>query len=91
MNQDRDDGSDEGGLPEGGTRAYSAAMEAVVAIPIAMGLGWWADTKLGTSPWLLFLGLGFGFAAFVRRLVRMRKLVEQQARAASDDDDHRDD
>ena len=25
--------------------------------------GWWADGRLGTDPWLLFLGLGLGFGA----------------------------
>ncbi|MDJ0789956.1 MAG: AtpZ/AtpI family protein [Myxococcota bacterium] len=60
-------------------------MEAVFAIPIAMGIGWWADSKLDTSPWLLLTGLGFGFAAFVIRIVKMRQLVE----AASEE--HRDD
>ena len=64
------------------TRAYEAAMEAVLAIPIAMGLGWWADRKLGSAPFGLLIGLLFGFATFVVRLVRMRGMVEAEAAAA---------
>jgi F0F1-type ATP synthase assembly protein I len=35
-------------------------------------LGWWLDAKLGTSPWLLlvgiFLGASGGFYSLVRRV-----------------------
>jgi ATP synthase protein I len=37
----------------------------VLAIAIGVGGGLWLDGKLGTSPWLLFLGLALGFAAGV--------------------------
>ncbi len=60
-------------------RAYQAAMEAVFAIPISGGLGYLADAKWETGPLGLFIGLAFGFAAFVLRLWKMRSLV-----AASD-------
>jgi F0F1-type ATP synthase assembly protein I len=63
-------------------------MEAVFAIPIAIGIGWWADTKLGSSPIGLFLGVGFGFAAFILRLVRMRGMVEAEAARAERDPDN---
>ena len=62
---------------ERGAKAYSAAMEAVIGLLAAILLGWWLDTKLGTAPWLLFLGLAFGFATSVRRILRMRQLVEE--------------
>ena len=67
------------GTPEEGRRrakAYQTAMEAVFAIPIAMGLGWWADGKLGSEPWGLLVGLGFGFATFIFRISRLRGMVE---------------
>ncbi len=80
-----DDGKGQG-LSKRDTRAYQSAMEAVFAIPIAMGIGWWADSKLGTSPWLLILGLVLGFTTFVRRLVRMRGLVEEASREHGDDE-----
>ena len=83
-----DDGKGQG-LSKRDTRAYQSAMEAVFAIPIAMGIGWWADSKLGTSPWLLILGLVLGFATFVRRLVRMRELVEEASSEHDDDEPER--
>jgi F0F1-type ATP synthase assembly protein I len=68
------------GTPEAGRRrakAYQTAMEAVFAIPIAMGIGWWVDRKLGSEPWGLLVGLGFGFATFIFRLAAMRRMVEE--------------
>jgi F0F1-type ATP synthase assembly protein I len=67
---------DPGGFGRRGARAYQAALEAVLAIPIAGGLGYWADTRFETSPILLLIGLVLGFAAFVVRIARMRRLVE---------------
>lgn len=66
-----------------GGRAYAGAVEAVLSIVVGAGLGWWGDTRLGTGPWLLLAGLGLGFAAFVRRLARMRRLVEAEAARAA--------
>jgi F0F1-type ATP synthase assembly protein I len=62
--------------------AYQAAMEAVFAIPIAMGIGWWVDRQLGSEPVGFLIGLGLGFATFIIRLVRMRGLVEAEAAEA---------
>jgi F0F1-type ATP synthase assembly protein I len=73
----QDDEGERGGFGRHGARAYQAALEAVFSIPIAGGLGWWADRHFGTEPILLLLGLVLGFASFVLRLVRMRKLVEE--------------
>ena len=79
-------GEEEEGAPRGldrrGATAYQWAAEAAFSIPIAIGLGYWADTKLGTSPIFLLVGVVLGFAAFVLRLVRMRRLVEEAAQEA---------
>jgi F0F1-type ATP synthase assembly protein I len=72
----QDDGGERGGFGRHGAKAYQAALEAVFSIPIAGGLGWWADRHFGTEPILLLAGLVLGFASFVLRLVRMRRLVE---------------
>lgn len=66
-----------------GARAYAGAFEAVLSILVGAGLGWWGDAELGTGPWLLIVGLGFGFAAFVLRLSRMRRMVEAEAAKAA--------
>lgn len=73
----QDDGGDKGGFGRRGAKAYQAALEAVFSIPVAGGLGYWADAHFGTGPILLLVGLVLGFAAFVVRLVRMRKLIEE--------------
>ena len=51
--------------------AYQGALEAVFAILIAGGIGYWADGYFGTSPWLLIVGFVIGFGSFVLRLVRL--------------------
>ena len=56
--------------------AYQGATEAFVAILICIGIGYWADRWLQTSPAFLLVGAAVGFASFVLRLVRLgRKLA----------------
>ena len=57
-------------------KAYQRAVEAVLAIPIGIGIGYFVDGRLESSPIGLMIGAALGFAAFVRRLVSMRSLVE---------------
>jgi F0F1-type ATP synthase assembly protein I len=89
LKQRGDEGESGGGFGRQGARAYQAALEAVFAIPIAGGLGYWADTRFGTGPILLLVGLALGFAAFVVRLTRMRRLVEEQSKQAERERDER--
>jgi F0F1-type ATP synthase assembly protein I len=58
-------------------------MEAVFAIPIGLGIGWWVDRQLGSEPIGLFVGLAFGFATFIVRLTRMRGMVDREAAEAA--------
>lgn len=55
---------------------YQGALEAVLAIPIGAGLGYWADKEWDVSPLGLLIGFGLGFAAFVLRLIRLRPDAE---------------
>lgn len=57
--------------------AYQGALEAVFAILIAGGIGYWADGHYGTSPRFLILGFVIGFASFVLRLVRLGRQLEK--------------
>ena len=52
-------------------QAYQGAFEAVVAILIAAGIGYWVDSRYDSSPWGLLLGTALGFASFVMRLLRL--------------------
>ena len=65
-----------GGLDERAGKAYQRALEAVLAIPIGIGIGYFVDVRLESSPIGLGIGAALGFAAFVRRLVSMRSLME---------------
>jgi ATP synthase protein I len=53
--------------------ATRAITELVVAIAVAMGLGWVLDRWLGTKPWLMLVLLPFGFAAGVLNVMRLSK------------------
>ncbi len=58
--------------------AYQGAVEAVFAVLIAGGIGYWADAHFETSPRYLLLGLGIGFGAFVLRLWRLGRKLQGQ-------------
>jgi F0F1-type ATP synthase assembly protein I len=60
---------------------YQGATEAFVAILICMGVGYWADQRWDTSPTFLLIGVGFGFGAFVLRMLRLARQIEKQSRA----------
>lgn len=81
-----DEGSGSGGLSKRDTRAYQSAAEAAFVLPIGMLLGAGLDWWLETSPWLMLLGLVFGFTAMIRILLRMRKLVEAASEEHVDDE-----
>ena len=57
--------------------AYQGAFEAVLAIPIAIGGGYWLDGRFDTSPILLLVGAVIGFGAFVLRLVRLMRHLQR--------------
>ena len=73
--------------------AYQGALEAAVAIPIAAGIGYWIDTRFETTPFGLLIGTAVGFAAFVLRLLRLGKQLEElgdPALAGRKDEDEED-
>ena len=57
-----------------------------IALSIAVGYlgGRWLDEKLGTEPWLEWIGLGFGLAAAVQSLYRA---VRRAQRLMEEEDD----
>lgn len=58
---------------------YQGAFEAVLAIPIAGGIGYWLDGVFDTEPTLLLIGFAIGFASFTVRLIRMGRWVRGQS------------
>lgn len=56
----------------------SIGMAMVLATVIGLGAGYYADRWLGTSPWLLLVGLGLGIAAGFVTLFRSVKAAERK-------------
>ena len=54
----------------------------VFAIVIGFGAGYWLDLKLGTKPWLTFLGFFLGLAAGVLNVYRIMVLANQADKKA---------
>ena len=75
--QEKDPPEKPGSLTKRGMKAYQGALEAVLSIPIGMGLGYLGDRQFGTGPVFLLLGLAAGFASFVIRINRLRVLVDE--------------
>ena len=51
--------------------AWRLSTELVVAVLVGTGLGYGLDKLFGTQPWILLIGLGFGFAAGVMSVFRV--------------------
>lgn len=65
-------------------RAYQGAFEAVFAIVIGAGLGYAVDSRFGTEPVGVLVGLGLGFGAFVLRLLRLGREFDGEAPGPGD-------
>ena len=50
--------------------AWRMSVELVVAVLVGGALGLGLDRLTGATPWFMLAGLGFGFAAGVRAVVR---------------------
>ena len=50
----------------------------VVATVVGLAGGYWLDRWLGTAPWLMLIGLGFGIAAGFVNLFRSVKRAERE-------------
>lgn len=60
-------------------RVSSVGLEMAIATGIGWGIGYWADTKFETGPWLMLVGLLFGVAAGFNGLIRTAKQVNANA------------
>ncbi|MFN0208081.1 MAG: AtpZ/AtpI family protein [Planctomycetota bacterium] len=49
---------------------YSAGLEFALTILVFVGIGWWLDGWLNTSPWLLVVFLFVGFSSSLYLLVK---------------------
>jgi len=51
--------------------AWRLSTELVVAVVIGFGLGYGLDVLFGTKPWIMVLGIIFGFATGIRNTFRV--------------------
>ena len=65
-------------------RALRVSSDLLAGLFVGVVLGLLLDRWLGTSPWLLLVGIGVGFAAGVRNLYRT---VSQMNEAPEDEDE----
>ena len=65
-----------------GNRMMGLGLQFVVAILLCLYLGQWFDSKLGTAPWLLilgvFVGAGFGFWSMYRVLMDENRRSDEE-------------
>lgn len=64
--------------------AWRLSTELLVSVLVGAGLGYGLDRLLGTKPWLLILGLGFGFAAGIRGVIRIADKMDAEMAAMND-------
>ena len=68
-----------------GSDAYQGAFEAVGAVLVACGFGYWFDKSWETRPWGLIVGVVIGFAAMVLRLIRLGDELNVDGTLASEE------
>jgi len=57
---------------------YQGGSEAVFAILIAGGIGYWIDGRLDSAPVGLLVGIAIGFVSFTLRLIRLGREAQRQ-------------
>lgn len=60
-------------------------LEIGIAVAIGVALGWWADSKLGTQPWLMVLGVFVGLAAAAKDFMRALKYAKTKGDSITDE------
>lgn len=69
-------------------RVGAIGIELVLSIFLGYFAGRWLDTKLGTTPWLQWIGLGLGLVAGAKSLYQLTRKTRSDLE--SDADDRRD-
>lgn len=67
--------------------AWRLSTELVVSTCVGLGLGYGLDVLLGTTPWILLVGLVFGFAAGIKTVLNTAdKMAKDTAHIPRGDD-----
>ena len=78
MTDRQDEKKSQAGQGRGQGAVYQGAFEAVIALLIAIGFGYWLDGYFDTEPWLLLVGTAIGFASFTVRLIRLGRWMKDE-------------
>jgi len=57
--------------------AWRLSTELLVSVLVGAGLGLGLDKLFGTKPWIMLIGLGFGFAAGIRSVLRTADKMDE--------------
>lgn len=60
-------------------QAWRLSTELVVSTVVGLGLGYGLDVLFGTSPWMLLIGLLFGFAAGIKTVLHTAERMNARA------------
>lgn len=73
-------------------QGLKVASELLAAFLVGGGMGWGLDFLFSTPPWLMLLGLGFGFAAGIRNVIRSMDEMDrgQSGENSTDIEDEKD-
>jgi F0F1-type ATP synthase assembly protein I len=86
----QDEKKSQAGRGRGQGAVYQGAFEAVIALLIAIGFGYWLDGYFDTAPWLLLVGTAIGFASFTVRLIRLGRWMKAENPDEAGQDDESD-
>ncbi len=65
-------------------KAWGIALEFIVSILVFTAIGWVLDWWLGTEPWFILAGMGFGFIGGVYRLLRAAQSLGLSSKQQND-------
>jgi ATP synthase protein I len=57
--------------------AWRLSTELIVSVLVGTALGYGLDKFFGTSPWILLVGMGFGFAAGIKAVLRTADAMDR--------------
>ena len=67
--------------------AYQGAFEAVMAVLLGCGVGYFVDWRWHTTPYGVLVGVGIGFAAMVLRLLRLGRELQLETDVVAGSDE----
>jgi len=59
--------------------AWRLSTELIVSVLVGTALGYGLDKLFGTNPWILLVGMGFGFAAGIRGVLRTADRMDAES------------